>query len=181
MSHDREPSQSPHSNIQDNNFSDLSSDWLSAQDQHFLAKIHDSNLSLGGDFHPGNDNSQPNSQNTQNCTSTFSEPQNQRHTNTNVHYLNSQLQKVNDMEQFMVRQEHFKNTISCDEFPTQSWHDYFEKIKTTEEDKIVIETETFYPVFTWRDSKKLQIGISTKHKNFLKLVTTEGKELKYKS
>ena len=104
---------------------------------------------------PGFDNIQPNNQNTQN------EPQNQ-HTNSN-----SQLQKPQDMKKhFQDLQEERKKEIN--EYPTQSWHDYFEEIKTTNKDEIIVETETFYPVFVWRDKSKLTIGISTKTQEFLK-------------
>ena len=83
-------------------------------------------------------------------------------------------------KQFIEIQEHFKETISSDEYPTQSWLGYFEEIKTTNKSEIIVETESFYTVFVWRnkkDHKNLLIGISKKTQKFLK-TDNRGKGIK---
>ena len=129
------------------------------------------NPSLDSDFRvpPENDNILPNNQNTQNCTSTFNEPQNQ-HTNTNIHNSNP----YNTKKQFQDLQEERKKEIK--EYPTQTWLDYFEEIKTTNKNEIIVETESFYPVFVWRNKQTLTIGISTKTQEFLK-TDEQGQEI----
>ena len=103
---------------------------------------------------PGHDGD---SQNTQNCTLN----RNQLLTNSNIHNSNP----YDTKKQFQDLQKVRKKEIN--EYPTQSWHDFFEKIKTTNKNEIIVETESFHPVFVWRNKQKLTIGISTKTQKFI--------------
>ena len=135
------------------------------------------NRQLNSFVPPVNDNFQANSQNTQNYYTPTYEPQNQLHTNTDVHNSNPQLQK-SMKKQFQDLQEELKKEIN-DEYPTKPWHDYFEEIKTTNKSEIVVETKTFYPVFVWESKKNLKIKISKPTQHFLE-TDEKGQGIKIK-